>query len=84
MRYSFVWPSEKAVKVHGNFNCVWCKKDGLKVKGKVPTLRKSIVWRREYCACDEHVTLSEEQIRKEVNRESRDLTEADYQTWMRL
>lgn len=81
----FIYPNESLTLKHGNFHCVWCRKEGKKVKGMICTYRKSISWRRDTCSCDEHRSLAINKIKNEYDRDQCDYyTEADYQTWLCL
>ena len=80
----FITPHENTIKKHGEFYCAWCRKEGIKKKGQVCTYRRSITWKRDNCSCEEHKHLAIKKITNEIESDKRELTEADYQTWMRL
>ena len=80
----FISPHENTIKKRGNFTCVWCRKEGVKKLGEICTYRKSISWRKETCSCEEHRHLAIESINQDIESDNQELTEADYQTWMRL
>lgn len=80
----FVEPSEKVKLKHGQFTCAWCRKGGIKTYGDVCTYRNSISWRKDTCSCKEHRPQAVKKIRREISNDKEDLSEADYQTWMRV
>jgi hypothetical protein len=80
----FIEPSDQMKAKHGNFTCSWCRDEGVKSLGKVCTYKNSISWRKDTCSCDKHRDDAIRIINRQRDRENEDLTEADYQTWMRL
>ena len=80
----FIDAHENTVKKHGNFTCVECRKEGNKSIGKIPTYKNAISWRKDNCACDKHIPIVKERIKRQLQRDNEDYTEADYQIWLRL
>lgn len=80
----FINPSKNQIDKHGRFTCVYCRELKIKVDGMICTYRNSISWKKDNCACQLHLEFAIAKVKREINSNSQDYTEADYQTWLRV
>lgn len=70
MEINFIKPSPTWELTHGKVYCIVCKENGKKTPALVCTLYRSVSFRREHAACEQHINILKDKILRDIERES--------------